>query len=134
MLGAAVAKTGVIAQYDTQALQAMQLYVDSVNADGGIDGRQIEVMVEDTISEIARTPQVAKSLISKGAEMMIVSCDFDFGSPAALVAQKAGLVSFTLCATSPKFGVRGLATRPMTSTCPVATSAPLWARTPSRLG
>jgi branched-chain amino acid transport system substrate-binding protein len=39
---------------------------------------------------------------------MLVTCDYDFGAPAANVAQKAGKVSFTLCASSPKFGVQGI--------------------------
>jgi len=107
-IGAAVAKTGVIAQYDTQALHSMELELKKANAEGGIEGRPLKLIVQDTHSDISRTPQVAESLISEGAEIMVVSCDFNYGSPAALVAQREGMVSFTLCATSPKFGVQGI--------------------------
>lgn len=108
IIGAAVAKTGTIAYFDSQAYNSFLLYVNKVNAAGGVAGHPIKVLFSDTHSDIAHTPQVAQGLISRGAKILLVSCDFDYGSPAALVAQKAGDTSWTLCATSPKFGVQGI--------------------------
>ncbi len=39
---------------------------------------------------------------------MVVSCDYDFGAPAALAAQAAGKISFFLCAESIKAGIQGV--------------------------
>ncbi|OJU80785.1 MAG: hypothetical protein BGO11_19475 [Solirubrobacterales bacterium 70-9] len=54
---------------------------------------------------------------------MLVSCDFDFGSPAATVAQKAGVVSISLCASSPKFGVQAIGDLAYTFNPSVATES-----------
>lgn len=103
VIGAAVAKTGVLEPYDGPAFAAFQMAIDDVNASGGIDGRQIKIISGDTKSEIPNGATVAKSLVERGAEMLAVSCDFDFGSPAAQVAQAASKISMSLCAQSPKF-------------------------------
>ncbi len=75
---------------------------------GGIDGHQIKLITADTKSVIPNGASVAKQLLSQGAKMLVVSCDYDFGSPAAGVAQAAGTVSMSLCAQSPLFGVQGI--------------------------
>ena len=37
-----------------------------------------------------------------------MTCDFDFGSPAAITAQSRDKIAFSLCAGDPKFGVQGI--------------------------
>jgi branched-chain amino acid transport system substrate-binding protein len=108
VIGAAIAKTGLLQPYDVPAYTAFKMAVDEANAKGGVNGRKIEIIDEDTKSEIANGATVAKDLLSKGADIMVVSCDYDFGSPAAQVAQQAGKISFSLCAQSPKFGAQGI--------------------------
>jgi len=108
VIGAAIAKSGFVSAYDMPSYNSFKLRVDEINAAGGINGREIELIENDTKSVIDRGGQAAQELIDKGAEVMLVSCDFDFGSPAAAVAQKAGLVSISLCASSPKFGAQAI--------------------------
>lgn len=48
-------------------LEGFQLYVDSVNAAGGINGRKIEVMVRDVQIDPARSAASAQELADKGA-------------------------------------------------------------------
>jgi branched-chain amino acid transport system substrate-binding protein len=108
VIGAAVAASGFVEPFDKPGLNAFKLAMEDINAEGGIDGRKLELIEGDTRSDINGTPAVAQDLISRKAEVMLVTCDYDFGAPAANVAQKAGIVSFTLCATSPKFGVQGI--------------------------
>ena len=107
-IGAAVGLTGILKDYDGPVLDVAKYSIDQINAAGGIGGRQVVLQVLDTKSDIARGGQVAQQLIDDGAQIMLVSKDFDFGSPAALVAQKNGMVSITLGAQSPKFGVQGV--------------------------
>lgn len=38
--------------------------------------------------------------------MMVVSCDYDFGAPAALAAGCEGMISFSLCAEDVKAGIQ----------------------------
>lgn len=107
-VGAAIAKTGLLSAYDLPALAAFEMQIDEINEAGGINGRQIEIEEADTKSDIEGGAKVARDLIDQGAEIMVVTCDFDFGSPAALVAQEAGMVSMSLCAQSPRFGVQAI--------------------------
>jgi branched-chain amino acid transport system substrate-binding protein len=108
VIGAAIAKTGLLSAYDVPAFTAFKMQIDQVNAQGGIGGRQVKLITADTKSVIANGATVAKQLISQGAKILVVSCDYDFGSPAAGVAQAAGDVSMSLCAQSPLFGVQGV--------------------------
>jgi len=108
VIGAAIGQTGILKSYDGPAFAVVKYDIDQINAAGGINGRKVELKVLDTKSEITRGGQVAQQLIDDGAQVLIVSSDFDFGSPAALVAQKHGMVSISLGAASPKFGVQGI--------------------------
>jgi branched-chain amino acid transport system substrate-binding protein len=108
VIGAAVAKTGMMAAFDVAPMQALQLAAEQMNAEGGIDGRQIEFKIRDTASDRAKTPSVAEKVLADGADVLVVSCDFDYGGPAAQVAQKQGKLSISLCAASLKFGTQGI--------------------------
>jgi branched-chain amino acid transport system substrate-binding protein len=108
VIGAAIAKTGLLSAYDVPAWTAFQMEIASVNAKGGVNGHQIKLITADTKSVIPNGATVAKQLLGQGAQMLVVSCDYDFGSPAAGVAQAAGKVSMSLCAQSPLFGVQGI--------------------------
>jgi branched-chain amino acid transport system substrate-binding protein len=108
VIGAAIAKTGLLSSYDMPAWTAFTMEVQSVNAHGGIDGHPVKLITADTKSVIANGGVAAKQLLGQGAQLLVVSCDYDFGSPAADAAQAAGKVSMSLCAQSPLFGVQGV--------------------------
>jgi branched-chain amino acid transport system substrate-binding protein len=52
--------------------------------------------------------------------MVVVTCDYDFGSAAASVADGANLIAFSTCAGDPKFGPSGIGPNAFT----MATGAP----------
>jgi branched-chain amino acid transport system substrate-binding protein len=108
VIGAAIGKTGIISPLDTPMLVAAQLAADEANASGGINGRKLKIVSLDTKSDPAQGKALAQSLIGKGAKALLVSADYDLGSPAALEAQSKGIVTFSLGAQSPKFGVQGI--------------------------
>lgn len=108
IVGAAVALTGPQAAYDTPPLISAEIAAADINRRGGIMGRQIKVVRYDMKSDRTLGPTAALDAISDGAEVLLVSCDFDVGSPAALAAQKKGVVSMSLCAGSPQFGPQGI--------------------------
>ncbi|TSC86969.1 MAG: branched-chain amino acid transport system substrate-binding protein [Parcubacteria group bacterium Gr01-1014_8] len=64
-VGAALGLTGVCAQWGEGELQAVQLAVDETNTNGGIEGRQIELFVEDTQCD----PKGAVSAMKKLTEV-----------------------------------------------------------------
>ncbi len=102
-IGFAVADSGPIAGLDTEATNAALLRIDQINAAGGVDGRQLEAVRKNTQSDKALATNTATELIGEGVSAMIVSCDFDYGSPAAIVAQASDIPGISLCASDPKF-------------------------------
>ena len=66
------------------------------------------VVFADTKTDQAEGAKAGLAVLDQGADLVIVSCDYDFGAPAALQAQSAGKVSFFLCAESVKAGIQGV--------------------------
>jgi len=105
-IGFAVALSGWMVPYDNH-YQAAELAIEAVNARGGVLGRQIQTIYADTKTEIVQGTNAATELIDKGADIVVVSGDYDFGGPAALVANDANLINFS-GAADPLFGPVGL--------------------------
>jgi branched-chain amino acid transport system substrate-binding protein len=120
VIGAAVAKTGTLNFTDVPGLAAAETAVQAMNGDGGVDGRKLKLIAADTKSDRALAPQVTLELINQGADVLLVTCDFDYGAPAALAAQEKGLVSMSLCAGEPRFGPEGIG--PLAFSAGVATN------------
>lgn len=107
VIGAAMGFTGFMVTWDDPVYQAALLAIDDLNAKGGVLGRQLTMVRADTKSDQALGPVAASEVLDKGAQMVLVSTDFDMGSPAALVAQQKGVVTFS-AAVSPMFGVQAI--------------------------
>ena len=99
--------TGFMVTWDGPVYAAAQLAVDDINKAGGVLGRQLKLVKADTKSDPAVAPLATSQVLDAGAQMVIVSTDFDAGSPAALVAQSQHRISSS-GAVSPKFGVQGV--------------------------
>lgn len=108
VVGFATAETGFMQAYDKPAQDAAMIRISEINAAGGLLGKQIEVVNADTKTDRAEGAKAGLSVIDAGADMVVVSCDYDFGAPAALTAESAGLPSFFLCAESIKAGIQGV--------------------------
>ncbi|MGK9338463.1 ABC transporter substrate-binding protein [Sinorhizobium meliloti] len=107
-IGFATALSGWMAAYDEEPHRAAVLKIEEINKAGGLLGRQIEYKVIDTKTDQTLATSAANSLVDWGANMMIVPPDYDYGSPAALVAQNAGLIAISTGASDPKMGVQGV--------------------------
>ena len=107
-IGFAIAKSGWLEAYDTPAVKAAKIRIDEINAAGGLLGKQIKYIEADTRADRAEASMAALDLIDQDVDMMIVSCDYDYGAPAALVAESEGLNSFFLCAEDVKAGIQGV--------------------------
>ena len=108
VVGFAVAKTGWMNAYDGDATNMAKLWIDQTNAKGGLLGRKLKWIEGDTKTDRTEAAKVGQNLIDEGAELLFVSCDYDFGAPAALKAEAAGVISVFLCASDPKAGVVGV--------------------------
>ncbi|QDZ01311.1 ABC transporter substrate-binding protein [Nitratireductor mangrovi] len=107
-VGFAIALSGFVAPYDDGPYKAAKLAIEDINAKGGLLGRKIIEVSADTASDPAQGATAATDVLSKNAELVMVTCDFDFGAPAALVAQSQNKIAFSSCAADAKFGVQGI--------------------------
>lgn len=108
VIGRAIGLTGFISAYDGPAAVGADIAAAEINAKGGVMGHPIKFVDTDTKSEVAGGANAATEAIAKGAQIMIVTADYDFGGPAARVAGAKGMLAMTPFAESPKFGVQGI--------------------------
>lgn len=102
-VGIAKAKSGGSSFFDIAGTRGAKVAFDQINADGGIKGCKIKVIEGDTKSDPAVAAQVARSLLDKGAQILLVPDDFDLGIAAARVGQKAGVLTLSTAASSTEF-------------------------------
>ncbi|MHA6643575.1 ABC transporter substrate-binding protein [Mesorhizobium sp. A623] len=103
IIGGAMSLTGVQAPLDTPALKGAEVAVKYLNDNGGILGKQVELINIDGKSDPVTVGNVAVELIDKGAQLIMAPCDFDFGGPASREAQSAGIVGISTCASDPLY-------------------------------
>jgi branched-chain amino acid transport system substrate-binding protein len=108
VIGAAIAETGFLSIFDVPAVQAMEVAIEDINANGGVNGRPLELKKTDMKSDREQGSAAALRMIDEKAAIGVVSCDLDFGSPAAIEFAKKEIVSFSLCAGAPDYGPRGV--------------------------
>src|SRR5258707_4747575 len=87
-IGMAVAMSGWMEAYDGEATKMAQLWVDQQNAKGGLLGKPIKVVSGDTKTDRVEGAKVGQALIQQGANLLLVSADYDYVAPAGLQAQK----------------------------------------------
>ena len=107
-IGFAVAESGWMAPWDTPTTKAAILKIEEINAAGGLLGRQIAYDIRDTKTEAEGSAKAGAELVSEGADLLVVSADYDFGAPAALAADAAGKIAISLAAGDPKMGIQGV--------------------------
>jgi branched-chain amino acid transport system substrate-binding protein len=108
IVGMAVAQTGFMNAYDDNPTKMAQIFIDDINAKGGLLGRKLKAVIADTKTDRAEAAKVSQDLLRQGADIILAVCDYDFAAPAMLQAQKAGKISISLCAGDPKAGVLGI--------------------------
>ena len=111
-IGAAVDQTKLMKFFDGPALAAAQIRADEINSAGGVDGRKIEFTVQNTRLDPARTKAAASDLVNGGADLLWVTCDVDWATPAVQEGISANLLTVAPCIgtdqMSPKrFGENG---------------------------
>lgn len=107
-IGFAIAQSGWMANYDAEPFRGAVMRIDEINAEGGLLGRQIEYSVMDTRTDQQYAATVGQQMVAEGLDLLVVSCDYDMGAPAALAANAAGVMNISLCAGDPKMGLQGV--------------------------
>jgi branched-chain amino acid transport system substrate-binding protein len=108
VIGFSVALSGPIQAYDGDSTRMAKLFIDQTNEKGGLLGKKLRAVDADTKSDRAEGAKAGLAVVQAGAALAFVTCDYDYGAPSALQAQRAGIISVFLCAEDPKAGVLGV--------------------------
>lgn len=108
VIGFATAESGFLTPYDSDGVRMANLWIEQTNAKGGLLGRKLKAVTADTKSDRAEGAKAGQAVLRDGASLVVVSCDYDYGAPAALQAQRAGVIAVSICAGDPKMGVMGV--------------------------
>ncbi|MEH2584534.1 branched-chain amino acid transport system substrate-binding protein [Nitrobacteraceae bacterium AZCC 2161] len=118
VIGFAVALSGPVAAYDDNSAKMAQVFIDDVNVKGGLLGRRLRAVFADTKSDRAEGARAGLEVLRLGADVVIGTCDYDYGAAALTQSEKAGKIGIFLCAEDAKAGVAGVG--PLTFTAGVA--------------
>ena len=97
LIGSAMAQTGFMSPFDVPALDTARIAIDATNSAGGVLGCQLELIEVDGESNPDKGAQIATDLIDQGAQLMLVTCDYDINAKASQVAQDAGVLVIAPC-------------------------------------
>ena len=108
LIGVSGPLTGANAQYGLQWKQGFDLALDKINAEGGVKGRKVAYVFEDSQSDPRQAVAIAQKFV---ADPRIVIELGDFSSPASMAAspiyQRAGLVQYGFTNSHPDFTKAG---------------------------
>ncbi len=103
-VGLSAPLTGNYSEYGTNWQKSIQIAVEKINAKGGIKGRPLQIVAEDSKSDPKDSAQIAQKFSS---DPRIVATIGDFTSTACMAAQpiydRAGLVQLSPTASHPEF-------------------------------
>ena len=100
-IGAIYSLEGAQSPLDLPSVRGAMLAAGEINAQGGIDGRKIELVLCDAKSDPAAVSQCSESLIASNVSALVGLSDTDMVLAAAPLAEKAGIPFMTSGATSP---------------------------------
>jgi branched-chain amino acid transport system substrate-binding protein len=108
MIGAAIATTGANVFSDIGPLTGERMAISDINKAGGIGGQKLKLFTEDTTSTTAGSLTATDAAISHGAQIVLNGCNYDYNAPGGVAAQSAGIIAWSQCAGSPKWGIQGI--------------------------
>lgn len=93
--------TGTGSASGTEMVQSAQLYFDRLNAEGGVNGHPVELLVYDDQNTPERAKQIAQEIVDDGRAMLVIGHSTSTTSAAASpVYEAAGVTAITSTATA----------------------------------
>ncbi len=100
-LGVAGPHTGDLASYGIPATKAAELVVQQLNAAGGVNGKQVELLIEDDVCKPEIATNTATKLVSDGADVVLGHICSGATKAALPIYRNAGVVVVSPSATNP---------------------------------
>ncbi len=99
--GVAGPHSGDLASYGLPSINAAKLVVDKVNAAGGINGKKIELMIEDDVCKPEVATNTATKLVSSGVDVVLGHICSGATKSALPIYNNAGVLVMSPSATNP---------------------------------
>ncbi len=100
-LGVAGAHSGDLASYGIPTVRAAELVVAEINAKGGIDGKQVELLVEDDVCKPEVATNTATKLVSDGVDLVLGHICSGATKAALPIYRNANVIVMSPSATNP---------------------------------
>ncbi len=107
-IGVSTPITGSLAENGTGTKVAVEMAVEEINAAGGINGRPIELVIQDSKSDPTQAVQIA-TMFTEDDTILAEIGDFASGAciAAAPIYEEAGMVQLSPTASNPDFTLQG---------------------------
>lgn len=107
-VGAFLSLTGATSAYGVSASNAIKLAADEVNRNGGIDGKQVELEIEDDQSNTQQVPDVVNHLIKEHKVHALIAEPVSTRAMAAApIAQQNQIVMVSSASVKPELTMQG---------------------------
>lgn len=106
-LGVAGAHSGDLASYGLPTVNAAKLVVEEVNARGGVNGKKVELLIEDDVCKPEVAANIATKLVSQGVDIVLGHTCSGATKTALPIYKAAGVILISPSATSPELTQRG---------------------------
>src|SRR6185295_10526004 len=103
VIGLTGAMTGPSAGTNGPAVEGLRLYIDRLNAAGGINGKQIKLVLQDDQGEPSKAAANAKKLLTQDNVILIMNTSLSSTyAPVIAEAKRAGVPLMFMGAVCPK--------------------------------
>ena len=100
-LGVVGPHSGDLASYGLPSVNAAKILVEQINASGGIDGKKVELLIEDMVCDAKTATDVATKLVSDGAQIVLGGICSGSTKAAMPIYLDAGILVMSPSATNP---------------------------------
>jgi branched-chain amino acid transport system substrate-binding protein len=100
-IGVAGPHSGDLASYGLPSVNAAKIVVEKINAAGGIGGKKIELLIEDTVCKPEVATNTATKLVSDGAQIVLGGICSGATKAALPIYNDAGILVMSPSATNP---------------------------------
>ncbi|HKJ64776.1 MAG TPA: branched-chain amino acid ABC transporter substrate-binding protein [Desulfopila sp.] len=100
-IGVAGPHSGDLASYGLPSVNAAKLVAEKINADGGINGKQIELLIEDDVCKPEVATNTATKLVSAGVDTVLGHICSGATKAALPIYNNAGILVMSPSATNP---------------------------------
>ncbi len=106
-LGVAGAHSGDLASYGLPTVNAAKLVVAELNAKGGVNGKKVELLIEDDVCKPEVATNIATKLVSQGVDVVLGHICSGATKSALPIYKAAGVILISPSATSPELTQSG---------------------------